>query len=100
MERHLLAAGVSKRDNGASPHARGDAMTRPALRAVVALAFCALPVLAQDGIQRATVKKVDLEQMTITLTVGDKDQDFALTEKTQVLSSQAKTLKERLDGFK
>lgn len=53
-----------------------------------------------QGIQRATIKKLDLDKMILTLSVGDKDQEFRLTENTQVLGAQGKDLKERLRGFK
>ena len=53
-----------------------------------------------QGIRRAKVKKLDLDKMTLTLSVGDKDQQFRLTENTQVLDAPGKDLKERLRGFK
>jgi hypothetical protein len=54
-----------------------------------------------DGdIRRGKIKKLDLDKLTLTLTVGDKDHEFKLTEDTRVLGSEAKTLKERLKDFK
>jgi len=38
--------------------------------------------------------------MVMTLTVGDKDHEFALTEQTEVRGAQGKDLKDRLQGFK
>ncbi len=51
-------------------------------------------------IQRAKVKKIDLDKMVLTLTVGDKDRELLLTEDTRVLDAKGKDLKERLAGFK
>src|SRR5205823_4383719 len=51
-------------------------------------------------IRSAKVKKIDLDKMTLTLTVDGKDHDFLLTEDTQVLGAQGKDLKERLKDFK
>src|SRR5205823_299187 len=53
-----------------------------------------------DGPRKAKVKKLDLEKRVLTLTVGDKDHDYTLTESTQVLGAEGKDLKERLKGFK
>src|SRR5262249_43472555 len=45
-------------------------------------------------------KKLDLDAMTLTLTVGEKDETFRLTENTQVLDAPGKSLKERFQGIK
>ena len=56
---------------------------------------------AQEGsIRKGILKKLDLERMVLTLTLGAKDQEFGLSEKTQVLDAKGKDLKERLQGFK
>jgi Cu/Ag efflux protein CusF len=55
---------------------------------------------APGGIRTATIKKLDLDKMVITLMVDGKERDFLLTEDTQVLSASGKDLKERLQGFK
>lgn len=52
------------------------------------------------GIRRAKIKKLDLDRMMLTLTVGNKDEEFLLTERTQVLGARGKDLKDRLQGFK
>jgi Cu/Ag efflux protein CusF len=67
---------------------------------VAGLVLVVLPLLAQEGIQRGTVKKLDLDKMVITLTSGGKERELALTEQTQVLGATGKDLKERLQGFK
>jgi Cu/Ag efflux protein CusF len=55
---------------------------------------------AGGGIRQATVKKIDLDKRVLTLTVGGKDQDFTITEKTMVLDAQGKDLQERFAGLK
>ena len=75
-------------------------MIRRCCMAVFFIFLSTLPLAAQEGIRKAKVKKIDLEKMVLTLTVGDKDQEFRLTEKMQVLGAQGKNLKERLQGFK
>jgi hypothetical protein len=52
------------------------------------------------NIQRGTIKKLDLDKMTIVLTVGGKDQEYGLTEETRIPDARGDTLKERLKGFK
>jgi hypothetical protein len=52
------------------------------------------------GIQRGTLKKLDLDKMSITLTVDGKDHTYGLTEETKVLDAPGQTLKEKLQGFK
>ena len=55
---------------------------------------------AQEGIQRRKIKKLDVDVMSLSLTVGGKDIALVLTEKTQVLGTRGKDLKERLQAFK
>jgi hypothetical protein len=52
------------------------------------------------NIQRGTIKKLDLDKMSIVLTVGGKDQEYGLTEETRTPDAKGDTLKERLKGFK
>lgn len=68
--------------------------------AVVLFLFAGLVVAQPDDIQRAKLKKIDLDKMTITLTRDGKDHDYTLTEQTQVLDAKGKDLKERLKDFK
>jgi hypothetical protein len=42
-------------------------------------------VVAQDGIRRGTVKAVDAEKGTVTITVNGKDETFVLTADTKVM---------------
>jgi Cu/Ag efflux protein CusF len=52
------------------------------------------------AIRTATIKKIDLDKMVLTLTVDGKERDLLLTEDTQVLGASGKDIKERLKGFK
>jgi Cu/Ag efflux protein CusF len=51
-------------------------------------------------IRRAKIKKLDIDKLAITLTVGEKDMEFALAANTQVLDAKGETLKDKLNGFK
>ena len=51
------------------------------------------------GIHRGRIKKLDLDQMRLTLTVGGKDRDFALTEGTQVLDAQGSVVRQALQSL-
>src|SRR5687767_6062293 len=75
-------------------------MRRLCVGSVLGIAVLLPCLWAQDGIRRAVVKRLDLDRMRLTLTVAGKEQDFGLTENTQVLSAPGKNLKERLAGFK
>src|ERR1051326_2491938 len=63
------------------------------------LVLATAPLFAQNDIQRGKIKKIDLDKMTITLTVGDKDREFALTDETRI-GAEGKNVKERLERFK
>ena len=52
------------------------------------------------GILRGRIKKVDIDNLKLTLTVDGKDRELTLTETTQVLGSNADTLKERMKDFR
>jgi len=56
--------------------------------------------LAQDDIRRGTVKKIDPDRKTVTLTSGGKDEEFLLTDETKFAGAAGKTLAERLKGLK
>jgi hypothetical protein len=53
-----------------------------------------------DAAKKARFKQINLEERVVTLTVGGKDADFHITDKTQVLGAQGKDLKERFKDFK
>jgi len=75
-------------------------MIRLASVVCAALFVCAGLLLAQDGIQKAKVKKIDLDKKFLTLTVGDKDRDVAIADDSRVLGAEGKDLKERFKGIK
>lgn len=52
------------------------------------------------GILRGRIKKIDLDNLKLTLTVDGKDRELTLIETTQVLGSNADTLKERMKDFR
>jgi hypothetical protein len=66
---------------------------------VLAWWFWGGAVLAQD-IQRGTLKKLDVEQRRVVVTVDGRERTFTLTEQTQVLGATGKDLAERLRDFK
>src|SRR5215831_50514 len=75
-------------------------MTRLHASALASLLLSATTLPAQDGIRRAKIKNLDLDRMTLTLTIDGKDRDFTLTEQTRVLGATGKDLRERLRDFK
>jgi Cu/Ag efflux protein CusF len=52
------------------------------------------------NIRTATIKKIDLDKMVLTLAVDGKERDFLLTEETRVLGAAGSDIKERLKAFK
>jgi hypothetical protein len=57
---------------------------------VMAFMFVAGLVVAQDEIRRGTIKAVDAKNGSVTITVGDKDETFALTTDTKVMGADGK----------
>jgi Cu/Ag efflux protein CusF len=53
-----------------------------------------------NGILRGRIKKIDIDQLKLTLNIDGKDRELTLTETTQVLGSNADTLKERMKDFR
>jgi hypothetical protein len=51
-------------------------------------------------IRRGKIKKLDLEQRVLSLTVDGKDEEFQLAEDAQVLGGSGKNLHERFAGIK
>lgn len=70
------------------------------LHGVVVLATFTGTLGAQEGIQRGKIKKLDVDKLVLTLTVGAQDQDFRLTKYSQVFGVQGKDLKQRLQSLK
>lgn len=54
---------------------------------------------AATDTQRATVKKVDLERQLLTLAVGDKEHELAITDRTEIRGVPGATLRERLQAL-
>src|SRR5262245_48406784 len=75
-------------------------MTRFSVGLAVGLLILFSPLPAQEGVQKGKVKKLDLERLTITLTVDGKDLELTITDDTRVLGSDAKELKERFKTVK
>src|SRR5713101_6186177 len=84
-------------------------MTRLLIGILLAVLTLVPSVWAQDDVQRgnqggdirrATLKKLDIDKMVLTLSIGEDDHEFTLTQRTQVLGAGGKTLRERLRGFK
>jgi hypothetical protein len=75
-------------------------MTRQSLAALCAIALFAPLTLAQDGIQRGRIKEVNVDQLTVTLTVGEQERKFGVSDKIQLFEAPGKNLRERLESFK
>src|SRR4051812_17617803 len=80
-------------------------MTRSLIGILLAAGLSAsvLPAPGQPGsggIQRGKIKKLDVEQPSITLSVDGADHTYALTEETKVFDGVGKSWKEKLQGFK
>jgi hypothetical protein len=71
-------------------------MLRSLVCAAFALVVCAVAVLA--GEYKGKVKSVDTDKSTITVTVGDDDKTFKVTDDTKIV--RGKNNKEVKDGLK
>ena len=58
------------------------------------------PVGGSGDIRRGKIKKLDLEQRVLSLTVDGKDEEFQLAEDAQVLGASGKNLQDRFAGIK
>jgi Cu/Ag efflux protein CusF len=72
-------------------------MPRPLIAVAVAFVLLAAGLFAQEGPQRGTVKKVDPDKGTITITVNGKDHEFTLDEDAHIQDAAGRGLK---DGLK
>ena len=66
--------------------------------ALVPLTLCAAVLFAQDGPQKARIKKIDSDQNTVTLTLGDKDRTFEVTPRTRLVGANNTELTQRLQS--
>ncbi len=73
-------------------------MFRHILMLVLAWLLLSSAILAQE-IQRGKLKKLDVEQRRVVVTVDGQDREFRLTEQTQVFGATGKDLAKRLREF-
>jgi hypothetical protein len=67
----------------------------------IVVIHCGSLALAQpDGVKKATVKKVDPENLTVILTVDGKDREYRIAEDTRVFGAEKLALTERLRTIK
>ncbi|HZY88902.1 MAG TPA: hypothetical protein VFE78_29020 [Gemmataceae bacterium] len=73
-------------------------MLRSLVCAAFALVICAVAVLA--GEYKGKVKSVDPDKNTITVTVGDDDKTFKVTDDTKIVRGKGDKTKDVKDGLK
>ena len=66
--------------------------------ALCGLAFAATVLCAQDGPQKATIKKIDAEKNTVTLTVGGQDRTYQVSPETMLKGADRRDLARRLQS--
>ena len=66
-------------------------MKRRPLGVLLGLLLVADALPAQEDIQRGKIKKIDADKDVVTLTVGEKDLDFRVTEKTRSWTPRTRT---------
>ena len=74
-------------------------MFRLALTMVLAWSLLGGVLLGQE-VQRGKLKKLDVEQRRVIVTVDGRDRQFTLTEQTQVPGAAGRDLAERFRDFK
>lgn len=72
-------------------------MRRAALVCALGLLTALADLAAQEGIAKGTIKAVDAKKDVITLTVGDRDQDFKVTPATRFMTGNGTLLKEGIN---
>jgi hypothetical protein len=77
-------------------------MIRSLMGAVLALTVFTPGLLAQQGIQRGKIKKIDADKGTITITANGKDHDFTVAEGTRIMDAGGQPARDGLKhkGFK
>ena len=70
-------------------------MLRSIFAGVLSLSFSVV-LLAQEGPQRGTIKNVDVEKGTITITADGKDHEFAVTERSRLMDGSGGAIDKRL----
>jgi len=71
-------------------------MVRKVFGALVVLLLCVGFTFAEDV--KGKVKKIDFDKGTITVTVGDKDMDYAVPKDAKVLDADGKAVEGGLKG--
>jgi Cu/Ag efflux protein CusF len=71
-------------------------MLRPLFGALTCCLVFAGPLPAQEGILRGTIKKIDADKGTLTITSAGKDYDVAVTEETKFFDGAMGQIKDRL----
>jgi hypothetical protein len=73
-------------------------MLRTVFGSFLGLLILATALPAQQSVQKGRVKKIDLDRMTVTLTVEGEDREFRILPQTQLKGAPGKDLKEQLQG--
>jgi hypothetical protein len=77
-------------------------MNRLLTAALVGLCICAVPLAAQDGIQRGAIKKMDAARGVITVVVEGKEIELLVIEETKIWDAGMQEVADRLKnkGFR
>lgn len=71
-------------------------MRRLFCTAAVGCLLCAAALLAQEGIERGKIKKIDADKGTVVITVEGKDRTLAVGKDALLMDEAGKPIKERL----
>jgi hypothetical protein len=66
--------------------------------AVVVIGLCALPVRAEEI--KGQIKAVDADKGVLTVTVGEKDQEFQIPAEAKIRVTEAVQVRDAKDGLK
>jgi Cu/Ag efflux protein CusF len=68
--------------------------------ALLLVLLAGLALAQPEGVEKGKIKKIDAEKRTITLTQGDKDHDYLVTDDTRIPGAEGKDAKDRLKTLK
>src|SRR5262249_23644765 len=68
--------------------------------AVLLIAVAGAALAQPAGVERGKLKKIDADNLTVTITQGDKDRTFSVDDETVVFGAKSKDVKERLATLK
>jgi Cu/Ag efflux protein CusF len=68
--------------------------------AVLLIAVAGAPLAQPAGVEKGTLKKIDADNLTVTITQGEKERSFSVDDDTVVFGANNKSLKERLATLK